>query len=44
MLSEGTRLSHYAKSNDSLVTTAAANTTGLGITLWQQPYDGNTNR
>ena len=43
MLSEGTRLSHYAKSNDSTVTTAAK-TTGLGITLWQQQYDGNTNR
>ena len=32
---------HYAKEKDNIVT-IGANTTGLGITLWQKQDNGNT--
>ena len=38
---EGPCLAHYAKDKDNIVTTVAS-TTGLGITLFQKQYDGNT--
>ena len=40
MLTEGPWLAYYAKDEDNVVTTDA-NTSGLGITLWQQQDEGN---